>query len=778
MNTTKLSKGVDVPYAKLGMNLLSCIYDLLGCFIEEDIADFSEEELEKKLKEYLLSKAKVIESEFHLNIQRLLKIVINNYKNVLEDSKSSQGFCIPSPLAILYQFLTVPNEAQSAAYVILFCRSLLYEEFRVFPKFSSIPNDYTIFDFSRISSCLETFFSYTKYYKNISEKNNDKVQSMLAHYLALKGIFYLRFNTKKDIYDYLQLKKISSNNIEFHKFTYYKDLPDVSILMNELSGIPIPIGGIDTIFQGGLSTNSKSNLVMRVNGQAGSGKTSFALALAAAMSPFGTYSYYISLEEEKEDLVNRLCSLIPNYLTKLTIYNDDINSWFDVDKIDLYDYYPGEKKMNYIIDYLNEIYKKIKQEEYNGDFLPSVCPMIIVIDSIRPFRTADLEKFITKCRQFEALIIIISSPNEEQSHNDIDYMVDVVINLKHEGVDGLKVKPTRIMQLLKTRHQISRHGAHVFHFSSKYGINISPQLPSQIDKKETVSKPIPSSSHYINFFNEYNNNPPENPDSPYLPIWDKSQVVLYGYGSTGKAGLALTILLYPYRKKQQKESSQNDPEIFKKRNVLIVSLLYPEEYYTELENRIKMIYSNINENAKIDCLCFYSGYLSPEDFINKIINKLDTAILEGEPFTGILLDGLHNATLQFPKLQESDMVWSTLYSLLAKYRLTIITTFSNFIVNGENPKEVLLEDGREVLDIVIQAADYSFFIQKPQQKEISESNLFRKIKRGQYLVTLKSAIRHEMNYDKTEVFFWEREKLLLKEVRSLSTNFTQHSLFS
>jgi hypothetical protein len=798
-------ENTNIPYLELGKALLRCIFDALKAVID---ADLDKDEEEKDVWDILNlneEKRKAVKDAFspfykkvvaqqhneailHLSQdnERLPKILLTAYEHVREDSKRSKGVCIPSPLNILHQMLTVPSEPQSAAYVSLFCRSLLYETFRVFPKHLSAPEGYEQFEFSQVSSCLAAFVRYAKNHENIPEA--DSMQSMLAHYLALKGIFYLRFDNRDDAYSYLRSREISTLNggdkvkIKFHRFTYYSEAPDASTLVNELIGIPIPLKGIDAIFQGGLKTNSKSNLVMRVSGQAGSGKTSFALALAAAMSPFGTYSCYISLEEEEEDLTNRLYSLIPEYLKNLFGVDKNIASWFGANVISFGNSNaenPSEKFDAFIKGYLDRIHETLqaKYSRQQNDLLPAVCPLMIVVDSIRPFKGLDFEKFIAKCKRLQALIILIS-PNDDQYHSDIDYLVDVVINLKHIGTETQEAKPTRILQLLKTRYQVARHGAHVFHMSAKDGIHISPQLPSQIDKKEIVTKLTPSSTYYTDFFNECAGKPLTDSRLPDLQVWDKSQILLHGYGSTGKAGLALTILLYPFKKRRNPSAPSMDKDVTsRKRRALVISLLYPEEYYSSMEKKIKDRYEKISRDAKTDCICFYAGYLSPEDFINKILQKLDEAILEGEPFTGILLDGLHNATLQFPKLQKSDMVWSTLYSLLAKYHLTIVTTFTNFIIDDEKSKKnedrALLKGGELLLDIMFQAADYSFSIRKPDKVDDGRF----KIKAGQFIVTLKSAIRYRIGVNDKN-FLWDREDLLLEELRKKKIEDSSAGLFS
>ncbi|MDR1120491.1 MAG: AAA family ATPase, partial [Dysgonamonadaceae bacterium] len=540
-----------------------------------------------------------------------------------------------------------------------------------------------------------------------------------------------------------ELSDVAPIKMGFHKLSYYDMFPDASLLMNELSGIPLPIKGADTIFQGGLKTDSKSNLIIRVSGDAGTGKTSLALALSAALSPYGTQVFYLSLEEKEDDLRNRLLSLFPTFLTGLSFYKENDN-WFHPIEIPLYNI-DAAKRFELFDKAIDEIRETLEEDEPNEstEMLPAVCPLVIVIDSIRSFirEGANLEKFIETCRELNAIVVLISS-NSETFHHDIDYMVDVVINLKYSGTQTQKEKPERILQLLKTRHQSSRPGAHVFHTSGK-GLYISPQLPSQIDKVEFLSRPLPSYKHCINFFKE------NAQCNTKLVLWDKSQILLHGYGSSGKAGLALSLLMYP-----------REPDTHKKRKTLVVSLLYSQKHYEGLVKKLVTSNKEKFQDSSLECLCFYSGYLTPEDFINKILTKLDAAILEGEPFTGILLDGLHNAILQFPKLQADDMVWSTLYSLLAKYFLTIVTTYTNFkIENGIDQKGTLLKEDKLLLDLIIQVADYYLSVDKTEKSAD-----------GKYWITLKSAIRHRIKHA-GEYFIWDRDGLSLEITTQQSIDF-------
>ncbi|MDR1407252.1 MAG: hypothetical protein LBJ23_04300, partial [Tannerella sp.] len=130
-----------VPYVEKGTKLLKCIFpaliDLI-CLEEKLNMKLNETELSQEdmtqLKAHFTQFCKSVQKDnkdMHLaGDDRLMYLLVNTYADV-QDEKT-RGFCIPSPLYILYQMLTIPEEPQSAAYALLFCRTLLYETFKVF----------------------------------------------------------------------------------------------------------------------------------------------------------------------------------------------------------------------------------------------------------------------------------------------------------------------------------------------------------------------------------------------------------------------------------------------------------------------------------------------------------------------------------------------------------------------------------------------------------------------------------------------------------------------
>ncbi len=156
------------------------------------------------------------------------------------------------------------------------------------------------------------------------------------------------------------------------------------------------------------------------------------------------------------------------------------------------------------------------------------------------------------------------------------------------------------------------------------------------------------------------------------------------------------------------------------RRILVVSFLYPESYYVKQYKGIihRLRNKGINvKGSRLECSVFSPGFLHPEDFVEQIARKIESARLEGRPFTGVLLDGLHNVFLSFPVLQKRQMVWPMLYRILAINRLTIVTTFTTFVLDlrkeqSEEEQEILLKGHAPLLHALVQAADFYLSFEK------------------------------------------------------------------
>jgi KaiC/GvpD/RAD55 family RecA-like ATPase len=79
-----------------------------------------------------------------------------------------------------------------------------------------------------------------------------------------------------------------------------------NFLINKLLGIPLHIDGLDYLLDGGLLLPSVGGLPVLIEGEAGSGKTTLALQIAASLASHGFVVIYLAAEERLESLVDRL----------------------------------------------------------------------------------------------------------------------------------------------------------------------------------------------------------------------------------------------------------------------------------------------------------------------------------------------------------------------------------------------------------------------------------------------------------------------------------------
>lgn len=745
---------------------------------------------------------------------RLLKLTINAFKDANEINVRD-GYIIPSPLHILYYSLISPEHAQTAAYSLASCRTFLMETLSL----NNSTNRKYLESITEqdISESMDSFTRHINIQLRWPKEYGSSIKSMsnllVGHFLAMKSIAHLWFRTKKEAVDFLNYKR-SENLIEFivlklstcrfRLSNKYNELPESGEIINQLFGIPFPIKGAETVFFGGLKPASFGGLIISASGQPGIGKTSFALSLANSLSPLGIKCFYLSLEEEEGDLRNRLKTLQPPYQKEFSIFRSVEENFF-VDTL------TQALKFEDFIKLIKKINKRIetnKKKELNSSNSLTSCDSLIVIDNLNEFFKEEkyelIESLIKELRKLKSLVVIISGEGILENFK-MEYLIDVGIKLHHDGIDKMGEKPIRLFNLFKTRHQLSRQGTHVFHMSGDDGFRISPQIPSQMDRKEKVKRYLHDDSKVIDVLNYIDDDKKDTVKSSmkvlykkikgseienrssvqnkrFLFLFPQTHILVHGYGSAGKAGFALKILLTPtinsnlplLKKVENIESS------IYRRKVLILSFLYPKKYYDELIEgkgsgksrkeslleKINNVYSGLKK-PMIHYLIFHPGYLSPEDFVVKITRTLDMAILHGEPFTGVLIDGLHNVFLQFPKLQKYDMVWPLLYNILSRYKLTVVSTFTNFALNDrlldDNPNEknqiinqalpdhLLMQQGMApFLHALVKASDFYLFLEQIVVKG-----------ERKYILSVKGAIGQEVP---TELLEWDRQKNVFRDI--------------
>lgn len=248
--------------------------------------------------------------------------------------------------------------------------------------------------------------------------------------------------------------------------------------------------------------------------------------------------------------------------------------------------------------------------------------------------------------------------------------------------------------------------------------------------------------------------------------------MITGKGSGGKSGFALKLLTMPMLSDEEEvrpelELSGEKTNVFKiDRRILVISFLYESSYYDELLSLIvkrrRFDTSTAKPEPKIllDVMSFYPGFLPPEVFVGKIVQKLHEAILDGFPFDAVLIDGLHNVFLQFPKLQDALMVWPILLEILRIVGVTVVTTHTHFDVFGMGQGTQIATDvemaNRRVaplLQALINSADYYIDISPQGHRAFDEGKLFK--------IEIVNAIGQDVAPSKLS---WDRAKLYVRSL--------------
>jgi hypothetical protein len=188
-----------------------------------------------------------------------------------------------------------------------------------------------------------------------------------------------------------------------------------------------------------------------------------------------------------------------------------------------------------------------------------------------------------------------------------------------------------------------------------------------------------------------------------LVIRERSQVLIYGTGSAGKARLALTMAVEPSARHDNYDSmaaefvvrADRPPDVaadgprLKQANILVLSFLYGRDYYLQhLQAIIQQRFGLGRGEAAtaagecVDVIRFQPGFIDPETIVGIVRQRLRGAELTARPFTSVVVDGVHNTLMQFPLLREEPLLWSTLNRYFRTRGLRTITTFTFFGVGG------------------------------------------------------------------------------------------------
>ena len=762
------------------------------------------------------------------NPTRISRIIKNSIAETLgEPPRKHAAFNIPSPYQIVADFLTIPEHPGSRAYALLTMRTVLFQRFGAMPKtiLKHAYKEFTVQDLEIAYNSLLTSME-ERYRSRGQDKIDDlkprpkaglrtRVSGILRHYLAMTGVLNLRVKPSKKflqspeqaLWRLSQLCDVHTDSIplEFTRPQYLKAPTEFSELVNNLWGIPLPIRGADTIFRGGLNFASRGGLVYALHGGAGSGKTTLALGIGASLSGFGIRTLFLTAEEDEADLRSRATSLLPLKIRSLPFVPDDSKKWLHISRFELV---PDENEtgLRCISDLFEQIASALEEQNrasesiHNGVPLP--CSTMIVLDGLHDIATQALfdtsqtesekiteefHQFISTCRKLRALVVLTTG-TDWSADTSLDYLVDVAMRLSHEIESDIGSKPHRYLTLSKTRHQLCSPGAHGLQIAGDKGVRFTPQMNYQLDRMSIWNSRLPIKDIYkqvmqrtcsqedLALFSTGSSTRVKRKPKFFLnknagvELYQGSNIFLNGEGSGGKAGLALKIATAP-----SFERSKKDPLINRSEKVLVVSFLYPEEYYRNILDRLKTVrkkeYENLprDYNPRMEVMHLYPGHLKPDTLYSKIEWALRASLLSGDPFTTIVIDGIHNVFLQFPEIEKHSLFWPQLFSLLRTRNLTWIITHTLLSVRLTGRKNVdsygaipeayrTVDDSRSdpLKHALVLKTDFQLEVDPKEltktQMEVSAPNIFR--------VETHSAIGQPMPDPDRNPLYWSREQLV------------------
>lgn len=230
------------------------------------------------------------------------------------------------------------------------------------------------------------------------------------------------------------------------------------------SKIKTGIDGIDDILQGGLPANH----VYLLEGEPGSGKTTFGLQFLLAGAAQGESCLYITLSESKEDLIKTAAS----------------HGW-DLSSVTVHELFPENEQVldegSYTFFHASEI-ELAQTTKSLESLIEQLNPQRVVIDSLSELRLIANDRLLFR-RQLTTLksllvkkrctMLLIDDIKEEQQFNDLESLVHGVIQLKVTCGD---YGPARFsLRVLKLRGTSFYSGYHDF-VIAKGGIVAFPRV--------------------------------------------------------------------------------------------------------------------------------------------------------------------------------------------------------------------------------------------------------------------------------------------------------------
>lgn len=591
------------------------------------------------------------------------------------------------------------------------------------------------------------------------------------------------------------------------------EVPDFASVLTSAFGQPLGIAGLDDAL-GGLIPTVSGGLITLIAGPPGSGKTSLSVAITSRLAELGSVVSYVATEEDRDSLRAKRISAVQPLSRHLVIsampssadVRNDLNAR---DEPLTWDVVEGAT-----IDSISEVVTAIESDLSELDDEPEddvddtgmyvVFPRVVVIDSVSALLNnssaegrggrLELAALLARLRRMSICVFLVTGLDECRE-SGLEYLVDNVLVVDRIA-EPTGRHPLRILDIQKTRLHASNRGVHAFHLSRRSGCSVSPSLHAVLKHLRASPMDTPTRRLAVVAMRR----PALPPTQQALPfqartvskpstrmaalrdtlfLRDKSHVVVYGRGSSGKAEFALGLALLPaifQRDTRQSTSSRlsrnfnmnwtrRDIADASPRRVLVVSFLREPAYYASLMKTAasSKTLSSFCDNAEdaLQTIPFYPGYVDPETLVDRVRHALKGARLEGRPYSALIIDGVHNLVLQYPLLEKATLLWPTLFEVIRSEGVLGITTFTNYGIEQPGFDDDAIDIGPErgpvalpadadrlLLQLLVSKCDYAFAVERgPRTKS---RNLLR--------VRAAATLDHSSILD----FWWDRRTLAFR----------------
>ena len=497
---------------------------------------------------------------------------------------------------------------------------------------------------------------------------------------------------------------------------HFKRPIDYNHLLARSFGAITDIEGLNFIFDGGILPRVRSGRTMLVRGGPGSGKTGLALQKLAGVAARGGFAAYISLDESRESLFERLVTFDLIDPDRFTVGNFELDGFgLDAPARDsdpgkglfllcgLALQAPGDESQA-------QGGKPGKQPQEEAQS-PSVSMRSVInaldhfagsrwkwrslaVDSINSLQfgrggtRASLSDSTKERRRLATLIdlieakkflgILISEAGED-SFRSIEYLVDTSLALGQDRA-GL----VRTIEIKKCRAQSFHPGLHPFRMISGKGVKVYPSLAAiraslRRGRKgaldQNVGLEFPKSVKFQSL--------PEPRSRPLL--FTRSVCVISGPAASGKSELALEMAL---------SKAVNEKESLPGPGILVLSFKTPSSRFFQYLEFAGLL-SKWRKSSLAIHRWFSPGVtITADQIVGEVWGRVRAARRSGVPISRLIVDDVESAEVVLPYLAQSPLFWPTLLDLLSSLGLT------SFFVSGP------VDEGSRPLAVLQAGSDY------------------------------------------------------------------------